>query len=425
MRSRLILLVAATTSLVLVAFLVPLALLVRASAADRAVSTAAVEVQGLAPVVATADAATLARAVARANAAGRHRVTVFLPGGRIVGAPAARSAAVDLAATGRSLTARAPGGREILVAVAGLADGTAVIRTFVADAELGGGVVRAWLVLAGLALGLLLVSVLVADQLARTLVRPLAAVAEVSHVLAQGDLTARAVPDGPPEVRQVSAGLNLLAGRIAELLAAEREMVADLSHRLRTPLTALRVDAESLADTDDRARLTADVDAVERTADGIIRAARRPVRDDGGAGCDAAEVVTDRVRFWSALADEEQRPMRVTVAAGPVAVRAARDDLTACVDALLGNVFAHTPEGCAMDVSLWRRPGGGAVVVVSDEGPGLPDLASFERGHSGNGSTGLGLDIVRRVATGAGGGVTLGRPPGGGTVISVELAAPA
>jgi signal transduction histidine kinase len=78
-----------------------------------------------------------------------------------------------------------------------------------------------------------------------------------------------------------------------------------------------------------------------------------------------------------------------------------------------------------MDVALWRRPGGGAVVVVSDEGPGLPDVLSFERGRSGNGSTGLGLDIVRRVATGAGGGVTLGRPPGGGTVISVELPAPA
>jgi len=425
MRARLILLVAATTSLVLVAFLVPLALLVRASAADRAVSAAAVEAQGLAPVVATADRTTLTRVVDRANAAGRHPVTVFLPGGAVVGVPASRSSAVNLAATGRSLTARARGGREIVVAVAGLADGTAVIRTFVTDAELGAGVVRAWLVLAGLAVGLLVVSVLVADQLARTLVRPLAAVAHVSHVLARGDLAARAAPDGPPEVRQVSAGLNLLADRIAELMAGEREMVADLSHRLRTPLTALRVDAESLSDPQDRARMTADVDAVVRTADGIIRAARRPVGDDAGPGCDAAEVVADRARFWSALADEEERPMRVTIASGPVAVRAARDDLTACVDALLGNVFAHTPEGCAMDVSLWRRPGGGAVVVVSDEGPGLPDVLSFERGRSGNGSTGLGLDIVRRVATGAGGGVTLGRPPGGGTVISVELPAPA
>ena len=52
--------------------------------------------------------------------------------------------------------------------------------------------------------------------------------------------------DGPEEVRRVGAALNRLAGRIDELLAAERETVADLSHRLRTPLTAVRLDVESL-----------------------------------------------------------------------------------------------------------------------------------------------------------------------------------
>ena len=96
-----------------------------------------------------------------------------------------------------------------------------------------------------LGLGLLAVSLLVADLLARRLTRPLSEVAAVSHRLAHGDLDARAGVDGPPEVRQVSAGLNLLAGRITELLAQERATVADISHRLRTPLTALRIDVES------------------------------------------------------------------------------------------------------------------------------------------------------------------------------------
>jgi signal transduction histidine kinase len=94
------------------------------------------------------------------------------------------------------------------------------------------------------------------------------------------------------------------------------------------------------------------------------------------------------------------------------------------VDALLGNVFAHTPEGGGMTVRLERRSGGGAVLVISDEGPGLPGPHTFERGHSGSGSTGLGLDIVRRVAAGAGGGVRIGNAPGGGAMITVELGAP-
>lgn len=424
MKSRLVLLVGATTSLVLVAFLVPLARLVRVAAEDRAVSIAIVEAQALAPMVATVDEPTLDLAVTQANARGEHPITVFLPSGEVIGAPAPRSAAVALAATGRSITAEAPGGREILVAVAGLAQGTAVIRTFISNAELHRGVVRSWLVLGMLGLGLLVVSVLVAHLLARNLTRPLTAAAQVSHRLALGDLSARAGPEGPAEVRQVSAGLNLLATRIGELLASEREMVADLSHRLRTPLTALRVDAESLADAEDRARIAADVDAVERTVNAVIRQARQPARDGVVASCDAAEVVGERVQFWSALADEERRPVGVDLASGPVAVRVNREDLAACVDALLGNVFAHTPEGCGMGVYLGRRAGGGAVLVVSDGGPGLPSPLVLQRGRSGSGSTGLGLDIVRRVAAKSGGALRLGHTTRGGAMITVEIGAP-
>ena len=125
-----------------------------------------------------------------------------------------------------------------------------------------------------------------ADQLARSLVRPLTALARASDRLAAGDLSARAAVAGPPEVRRAGAGLNRLAVRIGELLAHERETVADLSHRLRTPLTALRIDAESLRDGAEMERLLADVDSVERTVSEIIREARRQRRggEVGGGG---------------------------------------------------------------------------------------------------------------------------------------------
>jgi signal transduction histidine kinase len=413
MRSRLVLLVAATTSLVLVAFLIPLALLVRTAAATQAVNSST--------VVTSADGSALADALDQANTGGDYQFTVFLPDGSQVGAPAPRSAAVNEAATGSSLTTTTRGGREVLVAVAGRDDGVAVIRTFVSGAQLSRGVSRAWLLLGLLGLGLLLLSVLVADQLGRSLVRPLVAVAKVSHRLAGGDLEARAEPGGPREVNAVGAGLNLLAERIGALLAHERETAADLSHRLRTPLTALRIDVESVRDPADRERLTADIESLARTVDSVIRAARAPAPESGPSLCDAAGVVAQRVRYWSALAEEEGRPLSSDIEPGPVPVRVSRDHLAACVDALLGNVFAHTPEGAWLHVMLHARAGGGARLVVSDGGPGLPDTLVPQRGTSHAGSTGLGLDIARRTAAESGGTLQLGRAPGGGAVLTVEF----
>lgn len=426
MRLRVILLVVATSSLVLVSFLVPLALVLRSFAADRAVSAATIQAQNLAPLVTTLSARNLGVAVAQLNAEnGSSLVTVFLPGGRELGPPAPRSAAVALAATGRSFTTAGPGGVEVLVSVQGLPAGTAVVRTFVPDSELRHGVARAWLLLGGLGLGLLTVSVVVADQLARSLVRPIAGLARAADLLATGDLTARATVAGPPEVCRAGTGLNRLAARIGDLLARERETVADLSHRLRTPLTALRIDAESLRDAGEMAQLSADVASVERTVSEIIREARRPAGGGAAAMCDAAQVITERAAFWLPLAEDQERPMMVEVATGPVPVRASGEDLAACVDILLENVFSHTPEGSAFGVKLSRRAGGGAWLVVADDGPGFPGTDPTRRGLSSGGSTGLGLDIARRVAEASGGALAVGRSPSGGGCVTAGLGPPA
>lgn len=424
MRYRLVLVVTATASLVLVAFLVPLAMLVRSAAEDRAVNAAVTQTQAVAPAIVAADRRSLPDVVDQANADGGYQLTVFLPDGTSFGAPARRSQAVAQASTGSSLTVDTDGGREVLVAVAGRGEGTVVIRTFVSDADLRRGVGRAWLVLGLLGLGLLAVSVMVADQLARAVVRPLSAVVQVAHRLAGGDLAARAQPGGPPEVRAVGTGLNLLAERIDELLARERETAADLSHRLRTPLTALRIDVDSVRDPAERERLAADVDALVQTADAVIRIARQPVPQRGAECCDAAQIVTRRVEFWWSLADEEGRPVRVDIQDGPVPVAIGADALSACVDALLGNVFTHTPEGVGFTVQLYGQEQGGAALVVADAGPGLPLRLVPARGRSLAGSTGLGLDIVQRAAEESGGRLLLDRAPGGGAMIIVEFGPP-
>lgn len=426
MRGRLALLVAATTGLTMIAFLVPLALLLRAVAADRATVGATADAQAIVSVVGAADATTVRLTVERLALASGRPVTVFLPDGTVLGDQVAPTPATRLGATGRSITAEtADGGREIVIAVQGRAEGTAVIRTLVPAAELTRGVLRSWLLLAVLAVVLVLLGLAVADRLARALVRPIVALSEVSHRLAGAELTARARPDGPPEVREVAGALNHLAGRIQELLRAEREHVADLSHRLRTPLTALRLEAESMRDRDEAARIHAAADGVESAVTAVIRTARAAT--SAGAvvpgECDAAAVVAERVAFWSVLAEDTGRDVTTDIAPGPLPVALTADDLAAAADALLGNVFAHTPDETPFTVRLRPAPAGGATLTVADRGPGIP-AGLIRRGQSGGGSTGLGLDIARRAAQATGGHLDLGGTPDGGAAITLHLGPP-
>jgi signal transduction histidine kinase len=198
-------------------------------------------------------------------------------------------------------------------------------------------------------------------------------------------------------------------------------LVADLSHRLRTPITALRLDSEGLREPSEAARIGADVDALERAVDDVIQAARRqPVEDPA---VDAVDVVGQRVAFWSALAVDQDRILHVRMPRGPLQVALSSADLGAAVDALIENALSYTPEGKAIHVSLDPRPAGRAVLIVEDEGPGFVG-DPLARGTSGTGSTGLGLDIVRRTAQGSGGELRLGASEHGGASIRVELGSP-
>src|SRR3954462_13451203 len=106
-------------------------------------------------------------------------------------------------------------------------------------------------------------------------------------------------------------------------------------------------------------------DNLERAVTAVIQQARRRAADRP-AGCDATAVVADRVAFWAVLAEDTDRDVRRELPRGPLPVAIPADELAAALDALLGNVFAHTPDGTAFGVSLALRPGGGAVLIVDD-----------------------------------------------------------
>ncbi|MBD0707872.1 MULTISPECIES: ATP-binding protein [unclassified Streptomyces] len=425
----------AVTAMVVFAFAVPLALVVKEMARDRAFSNAERRAAGLAPVLAiTTDRDELERAVATTEDGSVGRLAIHVPASESGAGPVEigtrRADEADLAATrrlGRASIAAVPGGFALLQPTALSSGQVAVVELFVPENEVTNGVATAWLVLAGVGIALLVGSVAVADRLGIRMVQPAQRLAGAAHELGEGRLGVRVPEEGPTELKSAAVAFNSMADQVVQLLANERELAADLSHRLRTPLTVLRLNAASLGSGPAAEQTRTAVEQLEREVDTIIRTAReaKPQTQAAGpgAGCDAAEVVRERMDFWSALAEDEGRLVRVAGVERPVRIPVARPELVASLDALLGNVFRHTPEGTAFSIDV-HNGDDAVIVLVSDAGPGIDDpAAALARGNSGtrDGSTGLGLDIVRRMAEATGGDVRIGRSVLGGTEVRVWL----
>ncbi|MGW1778620.1 ATP-binding protein [Streptomyces sp. NPDC002143] len=431
MRWALVRVCLAVTTMVVVAFAVPLGLVVKEMARDRAFSNAEREAAVVVPALSiTTDRDQLERVVASAGS--DDGMAVHLPAGdgrTAVDLGRQRAADADIAAVrrlGRASTTEVPGGSALLQPVA-LSLGTAVIEVYVPESEVSNGVGTAWAVLAAVGAALVVGSVAVADRLGVRMVRPARRLVEGAHELGEGKLGSRVPEEGPSELRLAAVAFNSMADQVVQLLANERELAADLSHRLRTPLTVLRLNAASLGDSPAAEQTRTAVAQLEREVDTIIRTAReakpQTTAPGPGAGCDAAEVVRERMAFWSALAEDEGRKVRTAGVDRPVRVPVARTDLAAALDALLGNVFRHTPEGTAFAVDVHNSEDA-VIVLVSDAGPGIPDpetAMARGRGSGTPGSTGLGLDIVRRLAESTGGDVRIGSSVLGGTEIRVWI----
>ena len=419
MRRRILLVVVATTTLVVIAFAIPLGALVRSVARDRAIAAAERDAAALAPVLAvTGDAELLAAALERTGTGADGRLTVWVGDAVLGDRTPADADALDLARERQAAFTRShDGDLELWSPVVTERAEVSVIRARIPASLLDDGVRTAWAALAAVAVGLVAAAVVVADRLARSLTADATALAATARSLAGGDPAARVEPGPTPELAQAGLALNLLADRIVELRTAERERVADLSHRLRTPLTALRLEAESSASPG----VVAGVDRLEAAVTELVRAARRPLHDSPVPGrCDLVEVVRERAEFWSPLADDDGRPWSSVLPSEPVPVGVAADEVAAAIDALVGNVFAHTPDGTAYAIDL-TLDGEVAVLTVHDAGPGVGRADAVTRGVTGRGSTGLGLDIARRAAADGGGTLEIGAGPLGGASVSLRL----
>ncbi|MFE4640967.1 ATP-binding protein [Streptomyces sp. NPDC056730] len=436
MRWALVKVAVAVTAMVVVAFAVPLGLVIKEMARDRAFSNAERQAAAIAPTLSiTTDREQLERAIASTNAGAGGRMAVHVPAapgpesGRLdIGR--GRAAEKDLSTVQRiprAAMAEVAGGSVLLQPTAIGSGQIAIVEIFVPQNEVSKGVTTAWLVLAGVGIALIVGSVAVADRLGVRMVEPAQRLAGAAHALGEGKLGARVPEEGPAELRSAAIAFNSMADQVVGLLANERELAADLSHRLRTPLTVLRLNAASLGEGPAADQTRAAVAQLEREVDTIIRTAREAkphtVAAGPAGGCDVSEVVKERMDFWSALAEDEGRTARVAGIGRPVRIPVVRAELAAALDALLGNVFRHTPEGTAFAVDVHNGEDA-VIVLVSDAGSGIADpKAALARGNSGGreGSTGLGLDIVRRVAESTGGDVRIGRSVLGGTEVRIWI----
>ncbi|WP_018220242.1 HAMP domain-containing sensor histidine kinase [Salinispora pacifica] len=297
-----------------------------------------------------------------------------------------------------------------------------------------------WWLPIGVGVALVATAVLVVDRVATRTVRAARDLTQGALALGAGDLNVRVQPSGPGELVAAGYAFNRMAEHLVATRADERELVADLSHRLRTPLTALRLDAEAL-DPDDTSigllseaeldrrrgirRIRQAIATLEDEVDQLIKTTRKAATQETAPGsCDVSEVVRERMRFWSALAGDQNRPFRVTGAQLRIPVPVPRAELAAALDAVIGNVFRYTPQGTAFEVAVSRRDGYVAI-RIDDAGLGVadPDRA-LRRGASDRGSTGLGLDIVKRVAVQANGSVSIDRAQLGGASVVMLLADP-
>ncbi|MFJ7335383.1 sensor histidine kinase [Streptomyces sp. NPDC101116] len=333
-------------------------------------------------------------------------------------------------------------GPELVVTVPARAAGTdrvvGAVRIVYSTDEMTSRLWQIWGFRAVLAVLVLGVAALLGAGVARRLTRPLRQLNDMASKFSDGDLTARSPVTGPPETQTLARTLNQGAERLDTLIAAQRIFVADASHQLRTPLTALRLSLDNIADgTDDEfvredvEQATAEVVRMSRLVSGLLVLARAEAKVTAAEPLPLTDVVRERLAVWRPAADERG----VTIALrgstdGRPSVLSSPGHLDQMLDNVLSNALEVSPDGGTITVRVEPR---GEVVEVSvlDEGPGMSDAEksrAFDRfwrgqGLTGKSGSGLGLAVVRQLATDDGGTVALTDAPGGGLCVTITLRA--
>jgi two-component system, OmpR family, sensor histidine kinase MprB len=339
---------------------------------------------------------------------------------------------------GQVFTETDVGGTHLRVLTAPLPDGGAVQ---VADSLEGVDDVlsRLRIALLVVVLGGVVLAGVLAWLLSRTVIAPIKGLTEAAeHIGETQDLSRRISASGEDELGRLAARFNAMLDTIegsqealASSVTAQRQLVADASHELRTPVASLRTDIESLLEhpelaADERTRVLADVDArIEELGaliNDVIELARGDEPDGRVEPVRLDEIVAECIARMKSLSP----PREISLSSQPSLVEGRPDRIGRAVNNLLDNARKYSPADTPIEVSV-----ADGEVTVRDHGDGIPpeELEHvFDRFYRGADSrneagSGLGLAIVRQVAESHGGGAKAELAEGGGTVFTLRLGA--
>lgn len=285
--------------------------------------------------------------------------------------------------------------------------------------------------------------------LAHVFAQRVSALHRSANAIAAGDLSTRVPVAGDDELAGLARTFNHMADRLAAGVAererqeqARRELIAAISHDLRTPLASLRAMTEALSDgvVDDAAttaryydtmraqisqltRLIEDLFSLARLDAGAVELDLQPVAPD--------QLISDVLAGHSPQAEARGVQLQARVATGVAPVSAAPQQLMRVLDNLLANALRHTPSGGSICVSAAADAAGFIIFEVTDTGEGIApdDLPHvFERFYRGeksrsraSGGAGLGLAIARGIVEAHGGNITITSTPGQGTCVRFSV----
>lgn len=285
---------------------------------------------------------------------------------------------------------------------------TGVMRLTMDAGDVNSRVQRFWIGLVVIALLILAALALIGLTVARSAIGPLRRLQASAARFGQGDFhpLEEPDPDAPEEIKELTRSMIAMGRQLEQLIERHRSFVADASHQLRTPLTALRLRLENveagLAEEQLRGELEAAIDETVRLSN-LVGDLLRLARNEGPprlTTVELAKLASERVETWEAVAEGRVKLDLVTprssVSATCVAVEGAVEQV---LDNLLDNALHASPDGGRIRLEV--RPGPHLHhLIVTDQGPGLTDdqkeraTDRFWRADQDRVGTGLGLAVV-------------------------------
>ncbi|WP_055693088.1 sensor histidine kinase [Streptomyces prasinopilosus] len=330
--------------------------------------------------------------------------------------------------------------RSLVVASPVIRDGdvVAVVVTDSPTGQMRSRILRGWLLIAAGEAAAMLLAVGAALRLAGWVLKPVRVLDATTHDIATGRLKSRvAAAGGPPELRRLARSFNEMADNVESVLEQQRAFVADASHQLRNPLSALLLRIELLAlelpeGNEEIASVQAEGRRLAQVLDDLLDLALAEHSEAQLQVTDIGALTAERVAAWSPTA--EAKGVLLTGDCPPTTAWADPVALSSALDAVIDNAVKFTPEDRAVEVSVASH-GDTSTVVVTDEGPGLTDEELARVGdrfwrssrHQNIRGSGLGLSISRALLTAGGGSIAYARhePHGLTVTVTVPRSAPA